>query len=416
MHPICLTAVLLVSAAEWPQFRGPDGQGHAPRRSQVPVSWSETQNITWKMPIPGRGWSSPAIADGKVWLTTATEDGHSLRALAIDAVTGKTLHDVEVFRKDDPGAIHSKNSHASPTAIIEEDRVYVHYGAHGTACLSTSGDIVWRNNELKHNHQHGPGGSPVVWHDLLILNCDGTDVQFVVALDKETGKIRWNRPRAHIGEPRRTGKDIAPMAYSTPLIIDVAGRPQLVSVGADSVVAYEPASGEEIWWSRFNGYSNVARPVFGHGMVFISSGYGPTTFYAIKVDGHGDVTDSKVAWKINKGMPVNSSPLIIGDEIYVLSDSGILTCLDVASGKRHWQKRIGGNFSASPLYAGGRIYLLDEAGNATVIRPGKKYELVGTNKLDGRTLASPAVARDAIFLRTETHLYRIEQHHANKRP
>jgi len=395
-------------ARDWPQFRGPDGQGHA-EATGLPLKWSESDNVSWKVPITGRGWSSPSIADGKVWLTTAQDDGHSLRAVALDVRSGSILHDVEVFAKTDPGAIHSKNSHASPTPLIDGHRVYVHFGAHGTACLTTQGDIVWKMDELKYNHQHGPGGSPLVWQDLLIVNCDGTDVQFVVALDKETGKVRWKRDRGHISEPRRTGKEVAPMAYSTPLLIEVEGRPQIISAGADHVAAYDPASGNEIWWAAYNGYSNVPRPVFGHGLVFVSSGYGSPTLYAIAVDGQGDVTASKAAWNMKRAAPLSPSPLLVGDELYVISDAGIATCLDARTGKRHWQQRLGGNFSASPVYADGRIYLLDENGSTTVLRPGKTYEELASNKLEGRTLASLAVADGAIFLRTESHLYRLEE-------
>jgi len=411
MHALVFIASLWAAsaaAADWPQFRGPDGQGHAEARG-LPLTWSETENIAWKMPIAGRGWSSPAITDGRIWLTVARDEGHSLRAIALATHTGGPLADVEVFHKTDPGSIHSKNSHASPTAIIEGDRVYVHFGAHGTACLATDGSIVWKTEELHYNHQHGPGGSPVLWRDLLLVNCDGTDVQYVVALDKKTGDVRWKRDRAHIGEERRAGRDVAPMAYSTPLVVSVGGRDELISVASDHVVAYEPSTGEEIWFLRFNGYSNVPRPFVAGGLVFVTSGYGKPILYAINLDGEGDVTDSKVAWTLTKGVPLNPSPLVVGDELYVLNDSGIVTCLAVESGKRHWQKRLGGNFSASPIYADGRIYILDEAGTTIVIKPGKEYELLATNRLEGRTLASLAVADGALFLRTETHLYRIEK-------
>ncbi|MBI3463087.1 MAG: PQQ-binding-like beta-propeller repeat protein [Planctomycetes bacterium] len=360
------------------------------------IVWAE--NIAWKTPIPGLGWSSPAIQGDQIWLTTALDDGHSLRAICLNR-GGQIVHDVEVFQKDDPGPIHTKNSHASPTPLIEGDRVYVHFGAHGTACLTTDGQIVWKTEELKHDHRHGPAGSPVVHGELLILNCDGTDVQFVVALDKRTGEVRWRSDRE------------GAMAYSTPLLIDVGGRKQLISVGGEQVIAYDPASGSEIWRSRYpTGYSNVPRPVYGHGLVFVCSGYNTPQLYAIRPQGaRGDVTQTHVAWKLERGAPHNPSPLLVGNELYIVSDRGIATCLDAKAGTVHWQERLGGNFSASPLFADGRIYLLNEEGLTTVVAPGTTFKQLAANQIDGRTLASLAVSQGAIYLRSADHLYRIEK-------
>lgn len=390
----------LLSAApsntiDWPQFRGPDGEGHA-IQTGLPLRWSETENIAWKVPVAGLGWSSPVIQGRQIWLTTATDEGHSLRAVCLDRETGATVHDVEIFHKDDPGRIHSKNSHASPTPLLEEDRVYVHFGAHGTACLTTDGRIVWTNDELKYNHRHGPGGSPVLYADLLILSCDGTDVQFVVALEKHTGKIVWKRDR----EGR--------MAYSTPLIARVDGVDQVVSTGGDAVVAYAPLTGKELWRFKYDGYSLVPRPVYGHGLFFICSGYDSPSLYAVRAGGSGDVTSTHMAWTMKRGAPLNPSPLLVGDELYVMSDQGIATCLDAKTGEERWQQRVGGKYSASPLYADGRIYFLSEDAKTTVIAPGLEYKELAANQLDGRTLASMAVSDKAFYLRTQEHLYRIE--------
>ena len=406
--PTVLCLSIHTEAADWPQFRGPGGQGHSDAKN-LPLTWSETENITWKVPIAGLGWSSPSIQGDQIWLTTAIDDGKSLHAIALDRTTGATIHDIEVFTLEDPGRVHKKNSHASPTPLIEGDRVYLHFGAHGTACLTTAGEIVWKMQELKHDHRHGPGGSPVIFEDLLILNCDGSDIQFVVALDKNTGDIRWKKKREHIGEERLSGKSNVPMAYTTPLLVDVDGTTQLLSIGADSIVAYNPRNGDEYWWFRFDGYSNVPRPVVAKGIVFLSSGYDRPEFYAVRIDGSGDVTESHLAWNMKKAAPLNPSPLVVGDELYLVSDNGIATCLDAVTGEQHWQERLGGNFSASPTFADGRIYLLDEDGTTTVIAPGKKFESLAVNKLEGRTLATPAFVDNTIFLRTDTHLYRIEK-------
>ncbi len=409
---LLLTIMSLVcsplNAADWPQFRGPGGQGHSDA-TNLPLTWSETENVVWKVPVPGLGWSSPSIQGDQIWLTTAIDDGKSLHAIALDRATGKTIHDVVVFELADPGAVHSKNSHASPTPLIEDDRVYIHFGAHGTACLKTDGSVVWKTQELKHDHRHGPGGSPVIYQNLLILNCDGSDLQFVVALDKNTGKEVWKKKREHIGEDRISGKSSVPMAYTTPLLTEINGKIQLLSSGADSIVSYDPLTGDELWWFRYDGYSNVPRPVVGKGHVFISSGYDRPEFFAVRVDGTGDVTESHLAWNMKKAAPLNPSPLLMGDELYLVSDNGIATCLDAVSGEQHWQERIGGNFSASPTFADGRIYFLDEEGKTTVVAPGKKFEVLASNQLEGRTLASPAMVDSSIFLRTDTHLYRIEK-------
>lgn len=398
-HFVFLSALLtcgMLAADEWPQFRGPGGQGHAGQQG-LATTWSETENITWKAAVPGLGWSSPVVANGQIWCTTALDQGHSLHAICLQEANGEILHDIEIFHADEPGKIHKKNSYASPTPILEQGRVYVHFGDLGTACLASDGSVVWRNNELKYSHGHGPAGSPVIYHDLLIMSCDGTDVQYVAALDKHTGKLRWKK--------ERQGR----MAYSTPLVIQVNGQDQLVSTGGKQAVAYVPDSGEEIWRFRYgDGYSNVPRPVFGQGLVFLCSGYDTPWLYAVRPDGRGDVTETHQAWKLQKGAPLNPSPLLVGEELYVVSDKGIASCLDAKTGEKHWQERVSGNYSASPLLADGKIYITNETGLTTVIEPGTQFRKLAANEVDGDTLASLAVSGKAIYLRTGTHLYRIE--------
>jgi outer membrane protein assembly factor BamB len=399
LAPLAMLAVacLPVAAADWPQFRGPDGQGHSSERG-LPTTWSETENIVWKTPIEGLGWSSPVVAGKQIWVTTAIEKTRSLRAACIDLDSGQVVHDVEVFKKADLGSINAKNSHASPTPLIEGDRVYVHFGAHGTACLTRDGQIVWRNDEIHYDHRHGPAGSPVVWRDLLLFSCDGDDVQFVVALDKRNGHVRW-----------KTDREGSRMAYSTPLLIRTGGVDQLISSGGNQVVAYEPATGKEIWKFRYDGYSVVPRPVFAHGLVILSSGYDTPTLYAIRPDGHGDVTDTHGQWTLRRAVPHNPSPLVVGDELYLLSDLGVASCVDARTGDPHWQLRIGGAFSASPLYADGKIYLTNEEGGTTVLAAGTTAKKLATNQIEGRTLASLATAGRSILLRSDKHLYRIEE-------
>jgi outer membrane protein assembly factor BamB len=384
------------SAEDWPQFRGPGGQGHSVERA-LPLTWSETENVAWKAPIPGLGWSSPAILGDRIWITSATEQGRSLQAICFDRETGKEKLNVEVFRSGGSEHINEKNSYASPTPLLEGDRVYLHFGPFGTACMKNSGEIVWRAH-LRYSPQHGPGGSPVLFENLLIVSCDGLDTQYVAALDTATGKVRWKSSRP------------GNQAYVTPLVIEAGGRTQLIAPGAFRATSYDPRTGKEIWWVRYGqGVSYVPRPVFGAGLVFLCTGFFEPEVLAVRPDGTGDVTKSHVAWSLKRGAPLTPSPILAGDNLYVVSDNGIATCMDAASGTIHWRERLGGNFSASPVYADGRIYFLDEDGRATVIAPGKQFQKLATNQLDGRTLASIAVSGRALFIRTDKNLYRLEK-------
>jgi outer membrane protein assembly factor BamB len=366
----------------------------------VPVEWSESRNVTWKVPVPGAGWSSPVVAGGRVWLTTALEAGRgaSLRAIAFDEKTGREIVNVELFHVDRPGAINPKNSRASPTPIVDGDRVYVHFGADGTAALTTSGEIMWRTR-LHYDSQHGSGGSPALYRDLLIVNCDGNGGEaFVAALDTRTGKVRWKTAR----------RQPADQAYSTPLVIRVGDRDEAISVGAYRATAYEAATGKEIWRVEYpDGFSNVPRPVYAQGLVYIATGFNQPTLLAVRPDGQGDVTKTHVAWTLRRAAPLTPSPIAVEDALYLVNDGGIATCVDAKSGTLRWQERLGGSFSASPVYADGRIYFLSEDGVATVIEPGAAFRVLARNRLDGATLASIAIADRSIFIRTVSHLYRI---------
>jgi outer membrane protein assembly factor BamB len=389
---------------EWPQFRGPGGQGHAGSH-ELCIEWSESRNVTWKAAVPGKGWSSPVIAGNTIWLTSAIDGGKSLRATAIDRCSGRPIHDVEIANPTNPPKINDKNSYASPTPVIDDGRLYVHFGTFATACLdAASGKLLWRCDELKLDHTEGPGSSPVICGDLLIIHCDGIDVQFVVALDKLTGRVRWKTPRSgpFKDDPQQR------KAFCTPLVIDVEGRPQLISPGAERVAAYDPTNGKELWHVNYDGFSNVPRPVFGNGLLFIATGYMRPQMWAIRPGGEGDLTDGAVVWRCAKQAPANPSPILLGNELYMVSDAGVASCLDAATGSEHWHKRLGGNFSASPVAAGGRIYFSSEEGATHVIEAGKQIKLLAANQLDGRLMASPAVAGDSLFLRTDTHLYRID--------
>ena len=398
-----LAVVLLVAgpvrAQDWPAFRGPDGQGHSSERG-LPADWSESKNVVWKAPVPGMGWSSPVVAGGRVWLTTAVDEGDIvLRVLAFDVEQGREVVNVELFRLKNAREINPKNSFASPTPVLEGDRVYVHFGADGTAALTTSGEVIWKTR-LSYQSQHGAGGSPIVYGDLLIVSCDGHDAAYVVALDKRTGKARWKTNR----------RQPTDQAYTTPLVIRVGDRDQVVSVGAYRAAAYDPMTGREIWRVSYgDGFSNVPRPVYGHGLVYIATGFQEPSLMAVRVDGTGDVTKTHVAWTLRRGAPLTPSPLLVGEELYVVTDGGIASCLDAMTGAIHWQMRLGDTFSASPVFVDGRIYFLGENGGAMAIAPGKQFRRLGNSRLDGALLASMAVSGGSFFIRTDSHLYRIAE-------
>jgi outer membrane protein assembly factor BamB len=388
-----LFAILL--AQDWPEFRGPTGQGLATAHG-LPQVWDETTNVLWKVTIPGRGWSSPVIQGDEIWVTTAVEEDReqSFRAICLHRKTGAIVRTIEAFRARPAEAINQKNSFASPTPVLDGNQVFLHFGAYGTACITKSGKILWQTKLAYDNGQHGPGGSPVIYDDLLIVSCDGRDVQYVVALDKQTGKVRWKQNRPGY------------QAYSTPLVVRLPGRDQVISSGALRAVAYDPRNGKELWYVRYaDGFSNVPRPVFGNGLAYICTGFQQPSLLAVRVDGHGDVTGSHVEWTLSRGVPLTPSPLLIGEELYMISDNGIASCVDSRSGREYWRERLSGNFSASPIFAEGRIYFLNEEGECTVVAPEKRFRVLATNHLDGRTLASMAVSENSIFVRTATHLY-----------
>ena len=397
--PLLLALIAFtVHAEDWPEFRGPTGQGHSAERG-LPLEWSESRNVIWKTPVPGLGWSTPVVAGGRVWVTTAVRErgSASLRVLAFDVQTGVPIINVEAFRLGNAALTNAKNSHASPTPVIDGDRIYVHFGADGTAALTTSGEIVWKAR-FPYVTQHGNGGSPVVFDDLLIFSCDGWDAAFVIALDKRTGKVRWKTQR-------RSPSD---QAYTTPLVIRVGERDQVVSIGAYRAAAYDPRSGKEIWRVAYaDGFSNVPRPVYGHGLVYIATGFQQPSLLAVRADGTGDITKTHTAWTLQRGAPLTPSPLLVGDELFVVSDIGVASALDAKTGASHWVRRIGGNYSASPVFADGRIYFLSEEGLATVIAPGTEFRVLARNQLDAATLASMAISDSSIFIRSNTHLYRL---------
>ncbi len=414
---LLLTAFFPVAAGggdEWPDYRGPHHDGHSDATG-LPLVWSETRNVAWKTEIHGRAWSSPVVADGEVWLTSATADGHDLYVLCIDAESGEISMDEKLFHVKKPQFAHSFNSYASPSPVIHGDKIFVTFGSPGTACLDReSKKVEWKRTDLVCNHFRGAGSSPLVYEDLLILTMDGSDRQYLIAMDTTTGKTRWTTARstdfkdidAGTGKPKRDG-DFR-KGFSTPIVIEVGGEPQLISPGARAAFAYDPRTGEEIWTVRYPNHSSASRSVFGHGLVFINTGYAKAELLAVRPTGRGDVTDTHIEWRLRKGVPNKPAPLLIGETLYMLNDDGVASCVEAKTGKTVWQERVGGKYSSALVYVDGRIYGFGQDGRTVIFKPGKAFESLGENQLEGGFMASAAIVGKAFFLRTKTHLYRIE--------
>jgi outer membrane protein assembly factor BamB len=424
---LALSTTVAHAESTWPEFRGPSGQGISTEKN-LPLTWSESENIRWKTPVQGSGWSSPVVADGKIWLTTATVTEMSkeeqaakvagsqladqmiavqdltLWAVELDLESGSVLREIKLLAVNDPQPIHSLNSYASPTPILEDGRLYCHFGDYGTVCLDTkSGKTLWQKR-LAIDHRVGPGSSPALWEDLLIVPCDGADVQFVVALNKDTGKEVWRTDRPPI---RQTNGEFR-KSYCTPLVIEVNGTEQVVIPGAQWCIAYEPRTGKEIWRiDHDNGFSLVPRPVFDGKLLFYCTGFMSDRLIAVKPEGTGDVTKTHIAWEKQKQVPMMSSPLVVDNRVYMVSDGGVATCFDASTGEELWKERLGGRYCASPLYADGRIYIGNTDGLTTVLAASDEFKVLAENQLDGQLMASPVPVDGTLLIRAGTHLYRV---------
>jgi outer membrane protein assembly factor BamB len=396
-------SIATVSAADWPQFRGPTGDGHY-EGPPLPTQWGPDKNVVWKTPIQGHGWSSPIVWKGKVYLTTAVEKsgGYSLQALGIDAKTGKIDWTKELFVEDSTKAPkpHAKNSHASPTPVTDGERLYVHFGHMGTAALSLDGkQVFWKTNKLAYKPVHGNGGSPILVDDKLVFSCDGGDVQFIVALNPKTGAVVWKTDRK---TTHAKG-----FSFCTPQVITENGKKMIVSPCSGLVAAYDPAKGTEIWRVPYDGYSLIPRPVFGNGLVYIATGYNTPSLQAIKPDAKADAA-SRVAWTMKRSVPHTASLLLNNEDLFMVSDAGTASCLNAKTGEVYWAERIAGNYSASPIYHDGKIWFTSEQGNGTVVEASHEFKVVEKNNLDERTFASFAAVDGALFVRTDKQLYRFQ--------
>lgn len=393
----------------------------------MPTEWSETQGIVWKTATPGRGWSSPVIWGRQLWITTAIEkpaskeeterrlaantgdqpvtvlDSVSLRAVCLDHDTGKIQYDIEVLNVREPQWVHQLNSYASPSPVIEDGRLYCHFGTFGTGCVDTaSGKVLWTNTELPIMHENGPGSSPVLWNDRIIFHCDGSDKQFIAALDKRTGKLAWKTNRS--GEMRENPQ--MKKAYGTPLVLNMNGQPTAVSPAADWVYGYDPASGRELWKINYGqlGFSMSVRPVAGGGMFFFSTCFSRPEVFAVKCEG---VKTPEVAWHDSKSGPNMASPVFHDGMLFYISEGGIVSCVDANTGQPHYRERIRGKFSASPILADCKLYFCSREGMTFVLAAERQFKVLAENKLDGSILASPAALDGVVFVRTDEAMYRI---------
>ena len=399
----------------WTSYRGPGDQGHS-NATDLPLRWSESENVVWKTPLAGKAWSSPVIWGDRVWVTTATEDGKELSVVSLDKNSGKIVLAKRLHSVAKPQYCIPFNSYASPSPVVERGRVYVSFGSPYIACLdSKTGEVIWERTDFVCNHYRAAGSSPLIYNNLLVLHFDGSDRQYVAAVNKRTGKNVWTTNRSvnfqdldpETGKPKTEGD--YRKAFSTPVIAYAAGRPVLISLGSMATYGYEPETGKELWRVESVGsHSGSARPVTGHGMVFTPIGY-TADLWAVRPDGRGVVTGSHVAWKYRTASAKRSSPLLVGDWLFLVDDPGIAVCLDAKTGRQLWKERLGGNYSASPIHAGGRIYFFDERGMTTIIEAGPQYRVIAVNRLADGFMASPAVSGNALYLRTKKALYRIEQ-------
>ncbi len=399
---LCLLAITAtISAEDWNQFRGASGNGKAP--AALPLEFSESDGIAWKVPLAGKAWSSPVIWKKQIWVTNALPDGHKLWALCFDLETGKKIHDILVFDVAEPQFCIAKNSYASPTPVIEEGRIFVSFGAHGNACIDTAtGKTIWERRDLQCNHYRSPASSPIPYGDLYILHFDGFDKQYVVALDKKTGKTRWTHHRAF---NFRTDNGDRKKAFGTPAVITHKGLTQLIAPAAVATESLDPLTGKLLWTVSTGGMNASARPIYGHGLVFITNGMGRMS--AVRPEGKGALPEKNIAWASKRGVPKKSSLILDGKLLFMVSDLGVASCVDAETGKAHWTERLGGNYAASPIFAGGRIYFFNEDGDIPVIEAGKEFKLLARNKLADGFMASPAISGNSLILRTKSNLYRI---------
>jgi outer membrane protein assembly factor BamB len=397
-----------VPAEDWACFRGPTRQGIS-HEVNLPVTWSASENVHWRTGIPGQGWSSPIVYGERVFVTTAVADGSSYCLLCLDRDKGTILWNRQVVRQA-AGHRNRLNSYATSTPATDGAKIYVLASDGTVAAVSMEGEIVWRHHEIDYYSEHGLGVSLVLYQDLVIWPFDGSspgpdkhagwqtpwDQAVILAVDKNTGRTRW---RGRRGSSR--------IAHVTPQIVEVNGRDQLVSGAGDVVQGFDLETGRRIWTVSAPGEGVVPSIVAGDGMIYATSGFGESAIRAIRTDGTGDVTDTHIVWSTDRDVPKVPSMLYVRPYLYVLTEAGLLKCINGRTGDVVWRERLAGKYSASPVYADGHIYFLNEAGKSVVIEAGPEFKKIAENELEDKCLASPAISEGKIFIRTASNLYCI---------
>ena len=417
---ICLSALSLFACTSsvpdhipsWTHFRGNELNGIS-SEEKLPITWNDSTNIAWKTAFEGKGWSSPVVYGEQVWFTTATGEGKEMRAVCLDFKTGKIEHDRVIFRPDTLYRKHSINTYATPTPAIEEGYVYVHFGRYGTACLDTrTGATVWARSDMQCEHIQGPGSSLLIYKNKLIVHMEGSDIQYIVALDKRSGETIWRteRPKELYDRLEYIGKK----AYTTPIVVRVNGRDLLISNGSAACIAYDPETGEEVWRIVQGEDSTIAMPTESQGIIYFytsfvtdDSGEQHAELLAVDPDGSGDIGDTNVIWRIRTPILQLPSPVVWEGLLYTVDSQGVLHCLDAATGKSVWSKKMPGKFHSSPLIADSHLYVSSTRGITYVLKTGTEPVIVAENRLDGEIWATPAMTGGAIIIRTSKFLYKI---------
>lgn len=402
---VCLQGyVVIAQNNSWTNFRGPDFNGHS-SAVNIPTQWDSLNNVEWKTAIQGKGWSSPVILNGQIWLSTASPDGTEFRVICLDEKSGKIIHNIKVFEEDKPLDIHPQNSYASPSPVLEDGYAYVHFGTYGTACINAKkGRIVWKRNDINCDHEVGPGSSPVIHKDLLILTMDGTDVQYIQTLNKKNGKTLWKRNR---------GLDFSNLAFDrkkafyTPIIHNIDGNDLILCAGPHAIMGYNPENGAEKWIVKYEGFSGSSMPIIENDNIIFNTGFGLSSIVSIKLGGKGDQTAKAINWLNKKSVQARSSPIMVDGLIYMVNTGGQAKCINPDTGEAIWTERVGRQTSASPIFVEGKIYSFDEEGLCTIFKPGRNFEKISENRLPDGTVASPAVIDGSLFVRTKSHLYKL---------
>jgi len=404
--------VAIAQESNWTHFRGTNLNGIS-TDNQVPVVWSDTTNVVWKTEIRGKGWSSPVVYGNQVWVTTATVDGKEMSAVCIDFKSGKVLFDILLFKQDSIYGKHSINTYATPTPCIEQGFVYLNFGSSGTACVNTTdGKIVWKRNDFKVEHVQGTGASPMLYKDFLIVHYEGTDQQFIVALNKRTGETVWRteRPKECYDRLEPIGKK----AYVTPIVVNVAGRDLLISNGSAVYIAYDVQTGKEVWRVVQGEDSTIAMPFAEDGIVFFYTSFVTppdgekyAELLAVDPSGSGDVTKSNILWRVKTPILQLLTPLIKDGVIYTVDSRNNLIAIEAKTGTSLYTKRLKNKYNSSPVYAGGRVYFTSVKGETLVLKAGRTLEILAENQLPGEIYATPAIANNSLIIRNESTLYRI---------